>query len=105
MDKKALVVGQEVYLISGIYSQKGTVVKITPEGFVDVQTGVMQSDGTWNVRDLLHFDNDGRSYVTELPDSYDRKAHPLSPWGWDGNGTYECGPWELSLTDRWSTKM
>jgi CheY-like chemotaxis protein len=22
-------------------------------------------------------------------------GHPLSPWRWNGNGTYECGPWEL----------
>jgi hypothetical protein len=42
--------------------------------------------------------NNGRSYVTELPSSYDSTAHPLSPWGWDGNGTYECGPWELDDT-------
>jgi hypothetical protein len=94
VDTKTLVVGQEVYMFSGCYTQTGWVVKVTPSG-VDVQTGVMQNDGTWNSHEVVHFDNNGRSYVTELPSSYDSKAHPLSPWGWDGNGTYECGPWEL----------
>jgi hypothetical protein len=87
-------VGQGVYMFSGCYMNKGKVVKVTPSG-VDVQTGVMQNDGTWNAHELLHFDNNGRSYVTELPPSYDPKAHPASPWGWKGNGTYECGPWYI----------
>jgi len=84
MDTKTLVVGQEVSFQSGVYGTNGTVVKVTSLG-VDVQT----HDG------LLHFDNNGRSYVTELPSSYDSTAHPFSPWRWDGNGTYECGPWEI----------
>jgi hypothetical protein len=94
VDTKTLVVGQDVYMFSGCYGNKGKVVKVTPSG-ADVQTGVMQDNGTWNAHELLHFDNNGRSYVTELPSSYDSAAHPLSPWGWNGNGTYECGPWEL----------
>jgi hypothetical protein len=94
VDTKTLVVGQDVYMFSGCYVNKGKVVKVTPSG-VDVQTGVMQNDGTWNAHELLHFDHNGRSYVTELPSSYDGTSHPLSPWGWDGNGTYECGPWYL----------
>jgi hypothetical protein len=94
MDTKTLVVGQDVYINSGCYGNKGKVAKVTPSG-VDVQTGVMQNDGTWNAHELLHFDDKGRSYVTELPSSYDSTAHPLSPWGWDGNGTYECGPWYI----------
>lgn len=89
MDTKTLVVGQKVYMSSGIYYCEGVVVKVTPSG-VDVQT----DDGTWNApHELLHFDDKGRSYITELRSSYDSTAHPLSPWGWDGNGTYECGPW------------
>ena len=76
-------VGQGVYMFSGCYMNKGKVVRVTPSG-VDVQTGVMQNDGTWNAHELLHFDNNGRSYVTELPPSYDPKAHPASPWGWEG---------------------
>jgi hypothetical protein len=94
VDTKTLVVGQDLYMFSGCYVNKGKVVKVTRSG-ADVQTGVMQNDGTWNAHELLHFDNNGRSYVTELPSSYDSTAHPLSPWGWNGNGTYECGPWEL----------
>jgi hypothetical protein len=84
MDTTKLVVGQEVDLVSGCYGRVGRVVSVTPSG-VEVQT----SD------ELLHFDDNGRSYVTELPSSYDSAAHPLSPWGWNGNGTYECGPWYI----------
>jgi len=85
VDTKKLVVGQDVYMFSGVYGNRGTVVKITEQGYVEVQTD----------SELLHFDNNGRSYVTELPSSYDSTAHSLSPWGWNGNGTYECGPWVL----------
>jgi hypothetical protein len=70
----ALAVGQNVYLLSGCYHCEGKVTKVTPEG-VDVD-------------ELLHFDVNGRSYVTELPSSYDSA-------GWDGNGTFECGPWYI----------
>lgn len=94
VDTKTWVVGQDVYMFSGCYGNKGKVVKVTPSG-ADVQTGVMQNDGTWNAHELLHFDNNGRSYVTELPSSYDSTANPLSPWRWNGNGTFECGPWVL----------
>lgn len=84
VNTKTLVVGQDVYMFSGVYGNTGKVVKVTPLG-VDVQTA----------DEVLHFDTNGRSYVTELQPSYDPTAHPLSPWRWDGNGTYECGPWEL----------
>jgi len=90
MDTKTLVVGQKVLLESGVYCNAGTVVKVTPEG-VDVQTSLLDLPED----ELLHFDNEGRSFVTELPPSYDPKAHPASPWGWKGNGTYECGPWHI----------
>jgi hypothetical protein len=83
----ALVVGQDIYMFSGCYWNKGKVVKVTQSG-VDV-----------HAHELLHFDANGRSYVTELPDSYRSTAHPLSPWGWKGNGTYECGPWYIE-TDK-----
>jgi len=86
MDTKTLVVGQDVCMLSGVYSTKGKVVKVTPLG-VEVE-----NDG-----EIFHFDNNGRSYVTELPSSYDGTSHPFSPWRWDGNGTYECGPWELAI--------
>ena len=90
MDTKTLVVGQKVLLESGVYCNAGTVVKVTPKG-VDVQTSLLDLPED----ELLHFDNEGRSFVTELPPSYDPKAHPASPWGWKGNGTYECGPWYI----------
>jgi hypothetical protein len=51
MNTKTLVVGQDVYMFSsGIYLNKGKVVKATPSG-VDVQT-----DG----QELLRFDNNGK---------------------------------------------
>ena len=62
-DIKTLAVGQEVWMRSGVYSTDGRVVRVTSER-IDVQTGMMQKDG-WHARDLLHFDNNGRSYVTE----------------------------------------
>jgi hypothetical protein len=39
MDTKTLVVGQDVYMRSGSYGQKGKVVKVTPAG-VEVHDGV-----------------------------------------------------------------
>ncbi len=53
-----LVVGQDIYMLNGIYIIKGKVVKVTPNG-VDVQTGAMQNNGTWNAHELLHFDKNG----------------------------------------------
>jgi hypothetical protein len=78
MDTKTLVVGQYVHLRSGCYGDSGRVVKVTPDG-VDVQTGVMQNDGTWNAHELLHFDNDGK--------------------GCNDEGTRECGPWYMVELD------
>ena len=60
MDTKTLVVGQDVFLVSNeIYYNVGTVVAVTRSG-VDVQTGVMQNDGTWNAHELIRFDKDGK---------------------------------------------
>jgi hypothetical protein len=78
MDTKTLVVGQDVRMFSGVYSRKGKVVKVTPSG-VDVQTGVMQNDGTWNAHELFHFDNSGKVCDPDPIDMYDR------------------GPWELEI--------
>jgi hypothetical protein len=108
MDISKLVVGQEVDMSSGVYGNKGKVVKITPEGVeveITVRTPTLESILSWQAGkiasgdiqttdkvEVLHFDTNGRSYVTELPSSYNPSAHPASPWRWDGNGTYECGP-------------
>jgi hypothetical protein len=72
MDTKTLVVGQDVYMVSEVYTCAGKVVKVAPEG-VEVQATV-QSNLT-RVGDLLHFDPNGK--------------------GRDDEGTHECGPWEL----------
>ena len=34
MNTKSLAVGQEVYLSSGVYTNSGTVVEVTPNGVV-----------------------------------------------------------------------
>jgi len=100
VDTTKLVVGQDVYMSSGCYWNEGKVVKVTPSG-VDVQA---VDERLYSNEQLLHFDANGRSYVTELPPSYDSKAHPMSPWRWGGNGTYECGPWyidgEMTFAER-----
>lgn len=70
-----LVVGQKVRMRSGCYGCEGTVVDVSPSGVVEVQTGVMQNDGTWNPHELLHFDNNGK--------------------GRDAEGTIEGGPWYI----------
>jgi len=77
MDTKTLVIGQDVHVVSGVYSIKGKVVKVTPSG-VDVQTGVMQNDGTWNAHERMRFDTNGKS---------------CDP----SDDTIECGPWELAI--------
>ena len=71
MDTTKLVVGQDVFMESGVYSCEGKVVKVTPLG-VEVQTYSMG----WPLQ-LLQFDNEGK--------------------GWDGNGTHECGPWRITM--------
>jgi hypothetical protein len=78
MDTKKLVVGQEVHLRSGIYNTKGKVVKVTPDGGVEVRIPISYA---WNARELMHFDNYGK--------------------GRDDEGTWEEGPWEL-VDDHWN---
>jgi len=85
MDTKTLVVGQDVYMFSGVYWINGKVVKVTPSG-VDVQGGLGYSKED-AAEQILHFDKDGRSYLTESELSDDRD------WSLKINGTYECGPW------------
>jgi hypothetical protein len=73
MDTKTLVVGQDVYMFSEVYTCKGKVIKVTPEG-VEVRATV-QSNLTL-AGDLLHFDSNGK--------------------GHDEEGTHECGPWYIA---------
>jgi len=60
MDTKTLMVGQDVYAGNGRFCRKGKVVEVTSSG-VEVQFGVMQTDGTWNAHELVRFDNDGKA--------------------------------------------
>ena len=41
MDTKTLVVGQDVYVVSGWYLKKGKVVKVTPSG-VEVELALIE---------------------------------------------------------------
>jgi hypothetical protein len=80
---KTLVVGQKILLESGVYCNAGTVVKVTPKG-VDIQTSLLDLPDD----ELLHFDNEGCSYLTEL-------ELLVEDWKLKINGTYECGPWHI----------
>jgi hypothetical protein len=75
LDTSKLVVGQEVYMESGVYCSRGTVVEVTPKGVV-VRDWTWFADGTYrkDIGTLLKFDINGK--------------------GCDP-GTFECGPWEL----------
>jgi sRNA-binding protein len=66
VDTKTLVVGQKVWMKSGIYYGEGKVAKVTSDG-VTVQTDI----GPWR------FDNDGKNKACE------------------GNSTFEYGPWYI----------
>jgi hypothetical protein len=79
MDTSTLVVGQAVYMESGVYSSEGKVVKVTPEG-VDVQ---VEGIGSLSRRTLLRFDKDGKGKEGR---------------GVDNNATHECGPWYIVRT-------
>jgi hypothetical protein len=85
MDTKTLVVGQDVYMVGGGYFYKrGKVVKVMPSG-VDVQTGVLQIDGTWNAHELVRFDNSGKQCCADG-----------TPAGNEYGGMPEFEPWELT---------
>jgi hypothetical protein len=72
MDTKTLVVGQEVYMLSGPFGCEGKVIKVSAEG-VEVQ---IKSRGPMITETgLLRFDSNGK--------------------GRDEEGTHECGPWHI----------
>jgi hypothetical protein len=78
MDTRTLVVGQRVFMVSGLegpYSCDGMVVEVTDSG-VTVQTFAPTTRVNMQ---LLHFDSEG-------------KGLPFP------EGTYECGPWYLTAT-------
>ena len=82
MDTRKLVVGQDVYMVSGgVYANAGKVVKVTPSGMVEVQVGV----------NLLRFNNEGKACDSEGKAYHEWDA--FSSWA-----TFEGGPWELDDT-------
>jgi hypothetical protein len=74
MDTKTLVVGQDVFIISGCYGDKGKVVEVGPSG-VNV---LIPRRLPLEREELLRFDNNGK--------------------GSDAQGTRECGPWYIVET-------
>jgi hypothetical protein len=87
MDTRNLVVGQEVYMESGIYCSKGNVVEVTPKGVV-VQLWTYCADGTRGkdtTGNTLKFDINGMG----CDDNWRYDKVP---------GTFECGPWEIKDT-------
>lgn len=93
MDTRTLVVGQEVWMRSGVYTQKGKVAEVT-EQYVDVEVSRAENA----VRGFIRFDANGKTGT-----------------GWDGLGYFiyvgeevgmlqsdprtpgtEFGPWELT---------
>lgn len=78
MDTKALVVGQEVYMESGVYSCRGKVIEVTSDGVtVDV---FIPRHLTLARRELLRFDSEGKGKNAK---------------GDDNNATIEGGPWYI----------
>jgi len=89
MDTKTLVVGQDVYMVSGIYRNKGKVVEVTPSRVI-VQLALAQ--GPTNEPTLIRFDNNGKA--CDSSDIYNGNM-----WGGPAPnipGTHEFGPWELT---------
>ncbi len=96
MDIKTLVVGQDVYMVSGIYGNKGKVVEVTPSSVI-VQLALAQ--GPINEPTLIRFDTNGKA--CDSSDIYNGNM-----WGGpDPNipGTHEFGPWELTDVEVAST--
>jgi hypothetical protein len=107
MDTKTLVVGQTVYMSSGVYGCKGKVIKITPLD-VEVQIGK-------EMRYLPTYPLDGRAQGRSEDDPVDWDSwndidHSNSDLslllrfnnageGCDGLGTFECGPWHISRVE------
>jgi hypothetical protein len=96
MDIKTLVVGQDVYMVSGIYGNKGKVVEVTPSS-VTVQLALAQ--GPIDEPTLIRFDTNGKA--CDSSDIYNGNM-----WGGPGPtipGTHEFGPGELTGVEVAST--
>jgi hypothetical protein len=88
MDTKTLVVGQDVYMFSGSYGNKGNVVEVTSSGVI---VKLARAQGPINEPTLIRFDTNGKA--CDSSDIYNGNM-------WGGSdpripGTHECGPWEL----------
>jgi hypothetical protein len=83
--KQKYRVGQEVWMRSGPYAQKGKVVKV---GWWSVEVELDLVYGPIGRKHTLRFDTRGKARYSG--DLYTDNME------WDGiPGTHECGPWEL----------
>jgi hypothetical protein len=88
MDLKTLVVGQDVYMVSGRYGNKGKVVEVTPSSVI-VQLAL--AHGPIDEPTLIRFDKRGRA--CDSSDIYNGNMWGSSP---RIPGTHEFGPWKLT---------
>jgi hypothetical protein len=73
MDMSKLVVGQDVFIASGVYYINGKVITVTPEG---VEVYVPKSNAVWGTNQVWRFNTEGKTN--------------------DGlGGTAEYGPWVI----------
>ncbi len=89
MNTKSLVVGQEVYMVSGIYGKKGKVVKIGRSLFTLFRPSVIvqvRAQGPIDEPTLMRFDANGKACYSD--DIYNGNMGNIP-------GTHEFGPWEL----------
>ena len=109
VDIKKLVVGEDVYMVSGCYGCTGKVVKVMSDG-VEVRVSTAPSavarwswltrEGTreWRSKapdEIWRFDTNGKAC-----DSTGTGMFVPGPWEQGGiPSTYECGPWELDDTN------
>ena len=93
MDTKTLVVGQDVYMVSGCYGKSGKVVEVTSSGVI-VQLALFEGPIRPEGPELIRFDINGKAC-----DSSD--IYTGNMWGGPDPripGTHEFGPWELEDT-------
>jgi hypothetical protein len=91
MDTRTLVVGQDVHLISGIYSKMDRVVEVTSSSVIvllALAEGPIRPEGP----ELIRFDANGKA--CDSRDVY------MGNMEWNGiPGTFESGPWELTTVE------
>jgi len=89
MDIKTLVVGQEVWMQSGIYAKKAKVFKITDR---HVEVELLRAEGPVGLKYGIRFDRNS-GVACDSSDIYEGNMFGFTPGRIPG--THEFGPWEL----------